>query len=326
MFSFTTLQDPPSHLLTSLVLAFIASIPNHTIRYSALGVIVTLSVLCVIQLNPRNYFELTKEMLELLEAINTASLIKCRILHSERLRFNWTNYRAISNAIAGCAKCVKSIRNAVESWTEPQCSIAQLVVEAEHQRKVADDIGDTQFILAASQTPKCLGVYVYRQYQQTLLFHPVNSEIFTIPNTQCDGEQPASRERDQERSLAKFNWCIGMLGSIYLSKLGGKWNMTIANQVRAVNLVILRRKASAAPRMERYRTSRINLLTLGLQPRRAREKILSTCVDCQTALTSVENKMPVENHWILAVIGTNHEHQMDLGSPLWAPVWTVKRR
>jgi hypothetical protein len=96
MFSFTTLQDPPSHLLTSLVLAFIASIPNHTVRYSALGVIVTLSVLCVIQLksastqlrhltkmidetdellrraaahSPRNYFELTKEMLELLECV-----------------------------------------------------------------------------------------------------------------------------------------------------------------------------------------------------------------------------------------------------------------
>ncbi|KAJ7364848.1 hypothetical protein DFH08DRAFT_799162 [Mycena albidolilacea] len=180
MISFTTLQDPPSHLLTSLVLAFIASIPNHTVRYSALGVIVTLSVLCVIQLksvstqlrhltkmidktdellrraaahSPRNYFKLTKEMVELLESRNTASLIKCRILDSERLRFNWTNYRTISNAIAGCAKRVKSIRTAVESWTDPQYSIVQLVVEAEHQRKVADDIGDTQFILATSQTP-----------------------------------------------------------------------------------------------------------------------------------------------------------------------------
>ncbi|KAJ7790531.1 hypothetical protein B0H14DRAFT_2625896 [Mycena olivaceomarginata] len=231
-------------------------------------------------------------MLELLEAINTASLIKCRILRSERLRFNWTNYRAISNAIAGCAKCVKSIRTAVESWTEPQCSIAQLVVEAEHQRKVADDIGDTQFILAASQNT----YLTLWQLHAISILPPRHIILF------CDGEQPAI----ENKMPVENHWVLAVIGTNHERQmdLGSRLWIPVENHWV---LAIINRNES--------RTSD-----------GSRVAIVGTCVDCQTALTSVENKMPVENHWVLAVIGTNHEHQMDLGSPLWAPVWTVKRR
>ncbi|KAJ7858175.1 hypothetical protein B0H13DRAFT_2356689 [Mycena leptocephala] len=44
----------------------------------------------------------------------------------------------LSNDIAGCAKRVRNI-----------CTAVLLIMEAEHQRKLAADIKETQFILAA---------------------------------------------------------------------------------------------------------------------------------------------------------------------------------
>jgi hypothetical protein len=44
----------------------------------------------------------------------TASLIKCRILNSQEGQFSWTNYRALSNAIAACGERVESVHTAVQ--------------------------------------------------------------------------------------------------------------------------------------------------------------------------------------------------------------------
>ncbi|KAJ7878287.1 hypothetical protein B0H13DRAFT_2279099 [Mycena leptocephala] len=161
------MQDASSHLhiLPSLLLALVAAIPNHTLRYTALGLLLVFAMLCTIHLRspsmqfrrlahaidqtddliqrtmaqfPREHFSLTEEKGRLLETNTSASLIKCRILSSEEEQFNWKKFRMLSNDIAGCAKRVRNIRTAV-----------LLIVEAGHQRKLAANIKETQFILSA---------------------------------------------------------------------------------------------------------------------------------------------------------------------------------
>ncbi|KAJ7859892.1 hypothetical protein B0H13DRAFT_2672196, partial [Mycena leptocephala] len=115
------------HILPSLLLALVAAIPNHTLRYTALGLFFGLFVLSSIhprppstQLRhlallidqtedliqramaqcPRDYFSLTEEMGRLLEVNKSASLIKCRILDSDEEQFNWNKFRMLSKDIA----------------------------------------------------------------------------------------------------------------------------------------------------------------------------------------------------------------------------------
>jgi hypothetical protein len=53
---FSDMEDAPFpshfHLLFSLLLTFVAAIPNHTIRYTALGLLFVLAVLCTVHLWP----------------------------------------------------------------------------------------------------------------------------------------------------------------------------------------------------------------------------------------------------------------------------------
>ncbi|KAJ7813310.1 hypothetical protein B0H13DRAFT_1925564 [Mycena leptocephala] len=152
------------HILPSLLLALVAAIPNHTLRYTVLGLFLGLFVLSSVHLRspstqlrhlallidqtenhirhamaqcPRDYFSLTEEMGRLLEANKITSLIKCRILDSDE-QFSWNKFRMLSKDIATCTKRVRSIRTEV-----------LLIIEAEHQRKLAADIKETQFMLSA---------------------------------------------------------------------------------------------------------------------------------------------------------------------------------
>ncbi|KAJ7800501.1 hypothetical protein B0H13DRAFT_2390382 [Mycena leptocephala] len=166
---FSDMEDAPSpphfHLLLSLLLAFVAAIPNHTLRYSALGLFLGLFLLSTIHLRspstqlrhlallidqteelirhamaqcPRDYFSLTEEMGRLLEVNKSASLLKCRILDSDGEQFSLNKFRMLSKEIATCSMRVRSIR-----------TVVLLIAEAEHQRKLTADIKETQFILAA---------------------------------------------------------------------------------------------------------------------------------------------------------------------------------
>ncbi|KAJ7858173.1 hypothetical protein B0H13DRAFT_2076600, partial [Mycena leptocephala] len=128
------------HLLFSLLLTFVAAIPNHTFRYTALGLLFVLAALCTVHLRSpstqlrhlthlidqtedliqramvqcaRDHSSLTEEMGQLLEANKTASLIKCRNLDSNGEQFNWNKYRHLCKDIAACAKRVRKIRTAV---------------------------------------------------------------------------------------------------------------------------------------------------------------------------------------------------------------------
>ncbi|KAJ7878278.1 hypothetical protein B0H13DRAFT_2052781 [Mycena leptocephala] len=156
------------HLLFSLLLAFVAAIPNHTLRYTALGLLCVLTALCTVHLRspstqlrylaylidhtedlirhamvqfPRDHSSLTEEMGQLLEANKTASLLKCRNLDSNGEQFNWNKYRHLCKDITACAKRVRKIRTAVLR-----------IVEVGHQRKLEGDIKEIQFILTAVST------------------------------------------------------------------------------------------------------------------------------------------------------------------------------
>ncbi|KAJ7813309.1 hypothetical protein B0H13DRAFT_2142422 [Mycena leptocephala] len=172
MCPFSDVEDAPSpshfHLLFSLLLTFVAAIPNHTLRYTALGFLFVLAALCTIHLQspskqlhhlallidrteelirrgmaqcPRDHFSLTEEMGQLLEANKTASLLKCRNLDSKGEQFNWNKYRHLCKDIAACAKRARKIR-----------TVVLRIVEVGHQRKLEGDIKEIQFILTAGST------------------------------------------------------------------------------------------------------------------------------------------------------------------------------
>ncbi|KAJ7328278.1 hypothetical protein DFH08DRAFT_967420 [Mycena albidolilacea] len=100
---------------------------------------------------PRSYPKLTEQMRRLVEVAKTASRIKCRILRSETNALSWkglqsllkdiaermTGFRSLSTEIGGCIRCAKDIRTAVE-----------LILEAECQRKLANDLMEPQSALA----------------------------------------------------------------------------------------------------------------------------------------------------------------------------------
>ncbi|KAJ6477058.1 hypothetical protein C8R45DRAFT_1216822 [Mycena sanguinolenta] len=160
------MRNLTSDRFPSLLLALVAAIPNHALRYTALGFLLVVTILCTVHFSslptqihqlaasidetqeyirrevvhyPRCYGGLTQQMRRLLEVAKTASSIKSHILNSETERFNWKRYLLRSKEIQECAKDVKKIDTAV-----------QLVLEAEHQRRLADDIIETQFLLTAA--------------------------------------------------------------------------------------------------------------------------------------------------------------------------------
>ncbi|KAJ7830198.1 hypothetical protein B0H13DRAFT_1916044 [Mycena leptocephala] len=133
------MQEASSHLdiLPSLLLALVAAIPNHMLRYTALGLLCLRHAICrpsslAVYAVPSTLFTWFVRQDE-----HERLAIKCRILNSEET-IQLEKFRMLSNDIAGCAKRVRNIRTAV-----------LLILEAEHQRKLAADIKETQFILAA---------------------------------------------------------------------------------------------------------------------------------------------------------------------------------
>ncbi|KAJ7490505.1 hypothetical protein FB451DRAFT_1389290 [Mycena latifolia] len=165
-----------AQLVVSILLAFLALIPDNTLRYVALGITVCLAVIYVISIKrpstllrqlketieatdeiirraklqcPLDHLSLLEAGVRLLEVRRSASMITCRILETERL--TWAKYRLFSRDIAQCIRSVKAIRTCASSCP---CSVHdvklfhQLTVEAEWQRKFAEDINETEGMLA----------------------------------------------------------------------------------------------------------------------------------------------------------------------------------
>ncbi|KAJ6585516.1 hypothetical protein B0H19DRAFT_1227915 [Mycena capillaripes] len=162
------MHNPPLQLIASLVFACVAVIPSNALRYTTLALAAALAIFCNIYLRspsaqlcrlshaidhtdklignamlqcPRNHLGLVNQTEQLLQASRSTSLIKCRILGSKAERFSWNKYRLLCKDIAVCVTRVSEIRTAV-----------QLILETEHQRKLADNITETQLILATAST------------------------------------------------------------------------------------------------------------------------------------------------------------------------------
>ncbi|KAJ7096127.1 hypothetical protein C8R44DRAFT_889845 [Mycena epipterygia] len=156
--------DSTSQLLASFLLGCLPGlIPNSALRYLVVTTLASLAAIYAIYLKhpstqlrqlqeaiattkevtrsarlqcPRDHLNLTAEWARLLAVQQSASIIQCRVW--ETGRFTWKKYRLLSNDIAECSGKTKTIRAAVQN-----------VIEAEHQRKLAGDIDETESILAS---------------------------------------------------------------------------------------------------------------------------------------------------------------------------------
>ncbi|KAJ7141462.1 hypothetical protein C8R44DRAFT_867083 [Mycena epipterygia] len=153
--------------LPSLLLGFLSLISNDTLRYTLLAVTVCLTLLYVVHLErpsaqldqledmiketediiqeaklycARDLLSLAEKGVRLLEVKRSVSMIQCRILEAATL--TWNKYRVLSGDIAECAKIIKNIQTAVH-----------LIVEAERQRKLTEDINETETILIGVRSP-----------------------------------------------------------------------------------------------------------------------------------------------------------------------------
>ncbi|KAJ7328310.1 hypothetical protein DFH08DRAFT_1023716 [Mycena albidolilacea] len=172
------MKAPTSEQLTSLLLAVIALIPNHAIRYTALGILLAAATLCKIHLQspsmqlsrlevslnhtdeyiqeamveaPRSYSKLTEQIRRLLEVAKTGSRIKCRVLRSETKVFSWKGLRPLSKDIAEGLTRFRSLCNEIGECIRCVKDIrtaVELILEAERQRKLAGDLMETQSTFA----------------------------------------------------------------------------------------------------------------------------------------------------------------------------------
>ncbi|KAJ7438236.1 hypothetical protein B0H11DRAFT_2358962 [Mycena galericulata] len=157
-----------SQLQSSIFLMSLSLIPNNILRYTLLAIIICTAVLCTIHLQrpstqlhhlgakiqraeeivqeARSYCSrdvqvlLAEHVVRLLEVKRTASIIRCRMLETDKLTVK--KYRLLSSDIETCAKEVKSIQTAV-----------QLVLEGERQRKYTEDINETETMLTGFRAP-----------------------------------------------------------------------------------------------------------------------------------------------------------------------------
>ncbi|KAJ6585455.1 hypothetical protein B0H19DRAFT_421646 [Mycena capillaripes] len=153
-------------LLSSIILGSLSLIPNNILRYTSLASVIAFTLVYNLCLNraawlhqleqaiqqteeiverakakctcPGDHFKLAQEWLRLLEIRQSASEIRSRI--SETATLTWKQYWHLKRRVAECNTRVNSIRTAVES-------ILQLVLEAELQRKLAEDITETRSAL-----------------------------------------------------------------------------------------------------------------------------------------------------------------------------------
>ncbi|KAJ7490611.1 hypothetical protein FB451DRAFT_1165965 [Mycena latifolia] len=160
------MQVPTLQLAAAVFLGSLNLITNNIVRYTGLGIAACLGAIYAIYLkHPSTLLHQLEEVLEatdalirraksqcpmhidqislagnnlrLLQVTEAASLIKSRILDIQWL--TWKTYLQFSKDIAELTNYVKNIDYAV-----------QLIVEAEHQRKLAVEISQAQYILSAA--------------------------------------------------------------------------------------------------------------------------------------------------------------------------------
>ncbi|KAK7048726.1 hypothetical protein R3P38DRAFT_1876274 [Favolaschia claudopus] len=155
-----------SHLQSSLLIV-LSLIPNHILRYTAVALAAGAGVVYTVHLkrpsvrlrhledaiketeeiigaakeiSSRDLLALTEEGVKLLEVKRSASFIHYRILDCGTP--TWKIYRDLSRDIGECTKKIEKVGTSV-----------QLIVEAERQRKLTEDINATRIVLGHMGSP-----------------------------------------------------------------------------------------------------------------------------------------------------------------------------
>ncbi|KAJ7617437.1 hypothetical protein DFH06DRAFT_1342855 [Mycena polygramma] len=162
-----------TQLISSILLGSLSLIPNNPLRYVALASTVAVALLYHLHLRPtaildqlaqrikqtedvfkraksndvcpRDRFSLAAEWVRLLEVKRSISEMQCRLWAGGRPTYK--QYWQVNRRVAKCVNSADDIRTAV-----------QLIVEAESQRKIAEDITETHTMLADAQSA-CAGQY-----------------------------------------------------------------------------------------------------------------------------------------------------------------------
>ncbi|KAJ7490612.1 hypothetical protein FB451DRAFT_1513358 [Mycena latifolia] len=162
------MDDNTSHaqLIVTTLLGISALIPGAPLRYTVLGITIFLALIHVIYLKhpstqlrqlreiigtieatirsakllcPRDQITLTEEGVLFLEVQRVVSKVLCRVLETDKM--TWSKYRVFARDIAECTNQVKAIRTTV-----------RLIVEAERQRKLTEEISEAQLILGTGMS------------------------------------------------------------------------------------------------------------------------------------------------------------------------------
>ncbi|KAJ6585453.1 hypothetical protein B0H19DRAFT_1109718 [Mycena capillaripes] len=154
-------------LLSTIILGSLSLIPNNVLRYTSLTSVIVFALVYNFYLNraawlhqleqviqqteeiverakakctcPGDQFKLAQEWLWLLEVKQCVSEIRLRI--SETRTLTWKQYWHLKRRVAECTNRVNNIRTSV------QVGLTLGVLEAELQRKLAEDITETRSAL-----------------------------------------------------------------------------------------------------------------------------------------------------------------------------------
>ncbi|KAJ7835060.1 hypothetical protein B0H13DRAFT_1913744 [Mycena leptocephala] len=131
-------------LLSSIVLGSVSLIPKSSLRYTALGFTVAFALVYNLLSKRATRLHQLKQIIQQTEegfgrakskVKRSSSKMHCCLLEGGRL--TWKQYWDLNKRVAECTTSVNNIRTAV-----------QLIVEAELQRKLTEDINETHSILA----------------------------------------------------------------------------------------------------------------------------------------------------------------------------------
>ncbi|KAJ7490605.1 hypothetical protein FB451DRAFT_1165961 [Mycena latifolia] len=151
-------------LIVTTLLGISALIPGAPLRYRVLGITISLALIYAIYLKhpstklrqlqkiigtieetirsakllcPRDQITLTEEWWDRVQRV--VSKILCRLLETDRM--TWGKYRSFTKNIAECTTQAKAIHTTV-----------RLIVEAERQRKLTEEISEAQLILGTGMS------------------------------------------------------------------------------------------------------------------------------------------------------------------------------
>ncbi|KAJ6585460.1 hypothetical protein B0H19DRAFT_1059684 [Mycena capillaripes] len=175
-------------LLSSIVLGSLSLIPNNILRYTSLASVIAFALVYNLYLNRAewpyqfeqaiqqteeiierakakctcsgDHFKLAQEWLRLLEVKQSVSEIRSHI--SETGTLTWKKYWHLKRRVAECTTRINNIRTSVE-----------LFLEAELQRKLAEDINETRSALETSRAA-CAGHTIHKSVPP---FRPVFERV-----------------------------------------------------------------------------------------------------------------------------------------------------